>query len=129
VIGRLLRAIAPPRPAERPTGGGLPWSDLYPDRSGAGLTIRRYGPPRSVGATLASTILSPANAARASLAIVNDGTANLYVGLGPAVSTVAFDAKLGPGQALVLEPPDTYQGDVAGVWDAVNGSARITETT
>ena len=129
MIGRLLRAIAPPRPDREPLGGGLPWSDVYPDRPGAGLALRRYTPPRAVGATLAPTILALANVARASLVIVNDGTANLYLGLGPSVSTVSFDAKLGAGQSFVLEPPDPYQGDVAGVWDAVNGSARITETT
>lgn len=127
MIGRILRAFAPPAP--EPVGGGLPWSDLYPDRRGTGLVARSYAPPRSVPASTSPVPLALANAARVSLTIVNDSTATLYVGLGAGVSSVSYQARLAAGQSLVLEPPGTYQGDVVGVWDAVNGSARITETT
>jgi hypothetical protein len=118
----------------RPNGaddgaGGLPFEQLYPAHRATGILQSSYAPPRAVAATLVSTILAPANPARRSLTIVNDGTANLYVNRAGFASTSSFAVKLSAGATFVLEPPDAYAGDVAGVWDAVNGSARITETT
>jgi hypothetical protein len=126
VIGRILRAIAPPPP--EPTAGGLPWSDVYPTRGGVGLRQRTYQPLRSIAASTSSVQLAAANAARRSLVIYNDSTADLYLAHGPAASTSGYTYKLAGGATYVLEEPGCYQGDVSGVWSAANGAARLTET-
>lgn len=129
MIDRLLRQLRPRRLEEDPAGG-LPWLDIYPARRAAGLRPRTYAPPRSVAAATTPVVLAPQNAARRSLTIVNDSaTATLYVGLGAIASSSSFVAALGPAQTVVLEEPAVWQGDVAGVWTAAVGSARVTEST
>lgn len=129
MLERFRRAIAP-RPVDRGAAPGLPWDAIYPPPTLSPYgNVAAYPAPRSVAASTSSQLLAAANPARAMLAITNDGTANLYVITGRFAATSLFTTKLGPGQTMVLEPPNVYQGDVAGVWDVANGFARITETT
>lgn len=123
---RSLRALQR-GPADEP--GGLPFTDLYPNLRPVGIRSRAYPPVRFVGATLDSTIVALANPARTMLEITNAGAANLYLTHGPAASALSYTAKLPPGAIYVLEGPDVYQGDVAGLWDAVSGAAQVTEAT
>ncbi len=124
-----LRTILAPRRLEPAEPGGLPWSDLYPDRPARLLAQRSYTPIRSIAAATGSQLLAAANPSRRSLTIVNDSTADLYIALGPVASLAGFTVHLGPAQTAVLEDPDVYQGDVAGVWSAAAGAARITEVS
>lgn len=130
MLDRILASvIGRRRPSGDDVAGGLPFEQLYPPHRPTGIVSPSYQSTRSVAATLSSTLLAPANPARRSLTITNDGTANLYVNRAGFASTSSFAVKLTAGATMVLESPDVYLGDVAGVWDAVNGSARITETT
>jgi hypothetical protein len=115
-------------PVDPSPAGGLPWADLYPTTAGAGIRRPTYRPPYSVPASLTSTILAAANPARSGVQITNDSTASLFIGLGPVVSSVSYTAKVGPGGLYVIGKPGPYLGDLSGVWSAINGSARITET-
>lgn len=128
---RLARAIAPPRPAPEERGG-LPWDALYPSGPPPAFLapIVEPAPVRRVLSAIAPVTLALANPHRSSLTIVNDSTATLYVKHGPGVSSVAggYTVALGAGATYVLESPDIYQGELSGVWSAVNGAASITET-
>jgi len=112
-----------------PDAGGLPFEALYPTLPPTGIRRRSYPPARFVGSTTAAVLLAAANPSRVGLTIRNDSTANLYAAEGSGVSTSSYTDKLPPGGSIILEPPDVWTGDVYGVWDAVNGAARITETT
>ncbi len=124
-----IEALRTPAPAPRPTGGGLAWGDVYPSLRPPGINPRTYPATRSVASSTDSVILALANPARRALSIVNDGTANLYVNLGAVASSGSFTSKLPAGATFVIEGPDVYRGDVAGVWDALSGFARIREQT
>lgn len=129
MLTRLRRALSPPtNPAPGPGFGGLPWDDLYGARPAAGTAVRTNRPIVSIASSAQSVMLAPANPARRSLEIFNDSTAVLSVAFGPVASALLPTQRIAPGGALVLEEPGVYQGDVAGVWASVNGSARITET-
>ena len=81
----------------------------------------------SVTGATSSTQLIGAVAARRTLSIFNDSTADLYVNLdGTAASTSNFSVKIRPGG--FYESVDRIVGAVFGIWSAVNGAARITET-
>lgn len=123
---RLAELLVPP-PLE--SAGGIPFTDLYPGRPGTGLRQRSYPPVRSVAAAMSSVPIADANPARRSLSIVNDSTADLYLAHGPLASASGYTVKLGPGATYALEEPGIYQGELAGAWSAINGSARITEGT
>lgn len=124
-MDRIRRAIAPRAP--EPSVGGMPWGDLYPSLRAAGTRARVYRPVVSIASTTSSTLIAPANPARRSLQVVNDGTATLWLTFGPVATASSFTAKLAPGATFVAEEPGVYQGDVAGVWSITNGSARVTE--
>jgi len=129
MLDRLRRAIAPPSPASSPQGG-IPWSELYPSLGRTGLKIRGYRPTQVIAAATSSQLLAPANPSRRSLEIYNASTAVLYVTHGQVASVAGgYQAQVAAGGLYVIDEPGIYQGDVAGVWDAVNGSAQITETT
>lgn len=130
MIGRWIRGVTAPTRARSVTEpAGLEWGALYPSIPGAGLAGPSYAPPRSVAASTSSTILALANPARTGLTIANDGAANLYVAFGPVATLTSWTMKIPAGAVAVIEPERQYVGDVAGVWDAASGSARITEQT
>jgi hypothetical protein len=123
-----LRGLFAPRARPSAEPGGMPFAALYPTLPGE-LRTRSYQSLRSVPASTSTVILAPANPARRSLAIVNDSSADLYIAEGPIASSSSYSLHLSPGQTGVLEDPDVYQGDVAGVWTAAAGAARVTEST
>jgi hypothetical protein len=82
----------------------------------------------SVTAAMAATVLLATNANRLGAVIFNDSTATLYLGLSatdPTTSLFTFIVDPGDG----YEIPFGYKGTIKGIWDAVNGAARITELT
>jgi hypothetical protein len=125
LLRRLLLALDPP--PEEPAG--LAWGAIYPTRPvPRSLARPAFYPVRSVPAVASgSIVIAPANPARRSLTIVNASTATLYLAHGPAASTVAYTVAVGPGATYILEEPSIYQGDLAGIWSAANGSAQVTE--
>lgn len=80
----------------------------------------------SVASSSTSAILLNANTSRVEAIITNDSTAILYVKLGGFVTTSSYTVSLNPSESLVV---DKYNGSITGVWSAVNGNARITETS
>lgn len=79
----------------------------------------------SVTAATTDTQLLPAGA-RAGFLVFNESTATLFVALGSAAaSTTSYTVKVAAGE--YFEAPYGYAGPVRGVWDAVNGVARVTE--
>jgi TRAP-type mannitol/chloroaromatic compound transport system substrate-binding protein len=76
-----------------------------------------------ITATLASQTLMAGNSKRITLTIFNDSTANLHIDFGKAVSLTDYAVKIMSGGYYEL--PSNYAGSITGVWDAVNGVARI----
>ncbi len=85
------------------------------------------GTTNSVASVIINTVLAASNAARNGLTVYNDSTANLYIKLGTIASTIDYTLKMEPYSYFEL--PYSYTGEIDGIWDAVNGSARITELT
>jgi hypothetical protein len=82
----------------------------------------------AVNASTTSATLFVFNAARKGATIWNNSTANLYIELGAASSTTsAFAVKITADGYYEL--PFNYIGQIAGVWDAANGSALLREFT
>lgn len=80
----------------------------------------------SVTAATTSTELLPNVADRRGATVFNDSTATLFLLLGPGTASATnFTHKLAGGG--MYEVPFECQDRVAGVWDAVNGAARVTE--
>lgn len=79
----------------------------------------------SVAAATTDTTLLASNANRRGAMFFNDSTANLYIKFGTSASTTSFTVKV--GAAGYYEMPTNYTGAVNGIWDAVNGSVRLTE--
>lgn len=72
--------------------------------------------------------IAVANEFRTQLTIFNDSTANLYLKLGSAATTSSYSIKISAGGYFELAGGTTvYSGLVTGIWDAVNGAARVTE--
>jgi hypothetical protein len=85
-----------------------------------------FGSPISVSSSITSTALLQSNINRTGVTIYNDSTANLYLKLaGGTVSINNFTVKIRPDG--YYEVPFNYSGIILGIWDAVNGFARITE--
>lgn len=81
----------------------------------------------SVVAAVADTTLLAANAVRLGAVVTNDGTAVCYLKLGTGASATSYTRKMLAGECY--EVPFGYRGAINGYWDAVNGSARVTELT
>lgn len=79
-----------------------------------------------LGAIVATTLLA-ANPARLGATVFNDSTANLFLALGSGASTTSFTIKLATGTYYQI--PFNFVGIITGIWDAVNGNARVTELT
>jgi len=78
-----------------------------------------------VPGSTSSVLLLPANSGRVGASILNDSSANLFVAFGTPGTTTDYSAKVLPGAIYTL--PVRFTGVINGVWDAVNGQARITE--
>jgi len=77
------------------------------------------------GATTSLT-LKASNTSRIKAVIVNNSTNNLYVKEGAAASSTNYTYLLGDGDAVII---DDYVGQIDGIWNGVNGSAQVSETT
>jgi hypothetical protein len=80
----------------------------------------------SVASSATVVTLSAADTARRALSIYNDGKNRLYVKLGTAASLTDFTVMIDKQEYYELPSP-TYTGEITGIWDAVDGSARVTE--
>jgi len=79
----------------------------------------------SVASSITSVSLLAANTDRLGATIYNDGNKKLYIAFGSTASTTAFTVEVHKEQ--YFEVPYTYTGEISGIWDVANGSARITE--
>ena len=95
--------------AQRVTGGQTPTATLS-----------------SVAASAASVSLLASNTSRKGVIIVNDGNKTLYVKYGAAASLTSYSVLM-PPNAYWEMPWPIYTGAIDGIWNAANGSARITE--
>ena len=77
------------------------------------------------GVTSSQGILA-ANTARKEALIFNNSTANLFLAFTGTAATTAFTVKLAAGASYVLPTP-LYKGVISGIWDAVSGTAQVTE--
>lgn len=85
----------------------------------------------TVSAVAASTTvvtLAAAEVDRRSLSIYNDGKKKLFVKMGTGASLTDFTVMIDKQEYYELPHP-IYTGEVTGIWDSANGSARITEGT
>jgi hypothetical protein len=82
----------------------------------------------NVSASASSVTLLAVNTNRKGFVIVNDGIRNLLVKLGATASSTSFTYVVGGGGTLEFYD-FVYTGVVDGIWDIVNGSARVTEFT
>jgi hypothetical protein len=93
------------------------------------VTATPVAAPRSVVWSVASSIanveLLGVSPTRIGATITNDSTANLYVKFGNVATSSDYTVMLYPSQYYEL--PFRYTGEVAGIWTAANGSARLTE--
>lgn len=82
----------------------------------------------AVPSSATAVTLAASNAARRSLSIFNDSSANLYVkhGSGASISGPSFTTKVLAGQFYELSNP-IYTGIVTGIWASANGNALVTE--
>ena len=80
----------------------------------------------SVSSSATSVQLLAANTSRVEGVITNESTAILYVKLGTGATTTDYSISVSPSETLII---DKYNGVIHGVWSAVNGNARITETS
>lgn len=80
----------------------------------------------SVNASTNVQTLVVENGSRVGLMIFNASTANLYLRIDADASTSDYFVKL-PSNALYEMPRNYFTDKVTGIWDAVDGSAKITE--
>jgi hypothetical protein len=100
-----------------------------------GNPIFGFNPDRPDNATLSnvsssvtSVSLLAANPARRGFVIYNDSTKTLRVAFGVAASATTFSVLI-PAKATYSGDLDGFTGELFGIWEALNGSARITELT
>lgn len=79
----------------------------------------------AVASSATVVTLQAANVERRGLTIYNDSTKILFVKLGSAASASSFSVKISSNG--YFEVPSDYTGIVTGLWQAVNGSAYVTE--
>lgn len=80
----------------------------------------------SVPSANVSTSLLASNPARKGFIIHNDSTRTLRVSYGVAASMTAFSLLI-PSNGSYEGPLNGYTGELFGIWNAVNGNARVTE--
>jgi len=80
----------------------------------------------NVDAATSSTEVFAANPGASARIVVNDSTAVLRLKFGAAAASDSFTVKLGAGDYYEFPKP-VYDGVVHGIWEAVDGAARVTE--
>ncbi len=79
-----------------------------------------------VTSSTSSVTILAANTNRKEALIFNNSTANLFLAFTGTASVTAFTVKLAAGGSYALPMP-LYKGVISGIWDAVNGTAQVTE--
>jgi len=82
----------------------------------------------SVPSSVTSVTILAANAARRGGTIVNDGTKVLKIAFSATATATAFTVSI-PANGQHELTLDGYTGVISGIWNAVNGNARVTEVT
>lgn len=80
----------------------------------------------SVSSSISPVTIVAGNPSRVALAIQNDSTSRLYLKYGLNASTTDYTARFEPGDYYELPQP-AYTGIITGVWEAQDGSAKVTE--
>lgn len=80
----------------------------------------------SVAASITAITLLPPFADRKGAILWNDSTATAFLKLGAGASTTSYTWKIASQSGYELSIP-IYVGEISAVWDAANGSMRITE--
>jgi hypothetical protein len=81
----------------------------------------------NVAASLVTQVILAANASRTGATIYNDSNQRLHLNFAATASTTDFTVKLQSDG--YYEVPFGYTGVISGVWNVVNGTARVTEIT
>jgi hypothetical protein len=81
----------------------------------------------SVASSVTNVNLLAANANRIGALITNDGTQVLFVKLGTTASATSYTYRLTANSQAVVDAQ--WTGNIDGIWNNANGSARITELT
>lgn len=82
----------------------------------------------SVTSSASTGTLKAANTARLGMIVVNESTATLYIAYATAASLIAYTVAVPPSYTWEMPRP-IYTGDLAAIWSAANGAARVTELT
>lgn len=82
----------------------------------------------SVPSSATSVTLLAANANRRKFIIINAGSKILYVAYAATATTSAYTISIAANGVYESEVND-YTGVISGIWNAVNGAAKITEIT
>lgn len=93
----------------------------------ANVTKASTGTSSNVASSASNVTLLSSNSNRLGATIYNDSTKKLYLKLGATASLTSFSVLLSPQG--YFEVPFDYTGIIDGIWDAVNGAARVTELT
>lgn len=122
----LRASIATPAAMSADGDSVYAWGDLS-----GGLFTRQRPAATSTLSNVASSgtsvTLLAANTARIEAFIMNDSTAALMVKLGGTASATSYTKRLAAGEFWAV--PQSYRGVIDGIWQAVQGNARVTELT
>lgn len=80
----------------------------------------------NVASSATTVLLAGARANRRGFIVVNDSTTILFIAYAATASATAFTYKLSPGSTWEMPKP-AFSGQISGIWDSVNGNARITD--
>jgi hypothetical protein len=80
----------------------------------------------SVAASASSVTLLDANPSRKGVVVFNDSTSAVYVAYAPTSSATSFTVKIAAAGFWEMPAPP-YTDVLSAIWDAANGSARVTE--
>lgn len=84
----------------------------------------------NVASSAASVTVLAANANRLAFTLYNDSTQPVNVKFGTTASATSFTKRLLPNDLLTTKDIGVnYTGRIDGIWDAANGSMRVTELT
>lgn len=110
-----------------------PWDVAIVDAAGDHVTGFDSTRPASaaltsVAASAVSVTILASNAARRQAIVVNDGNKTLRLAFAATASLTAYTVALSSGNTYET-PLNGYTGEITGIWDSANGSARVTEIT
>lgn len=80
----------------------------------------------NVASSATVVTLKASNPLRKTLSIFNDGGKMLFIKYGSGASLTSFTHRLEKEEEIII---DDYHGIVTGIWDDVEGFARVTEVT